>query len=75
MRIVFPVLEESAEVVYQKLHRRMKRAVDTAEDGEAAVRGPRGRREVDVDTESGKMEKRDRSFLNLVARRGGESLA
>ena len=47
--------------------------VDTTEDGEAAVRGPRDRRELDI--ESGEMEKRDKSFLNLAARRGGEYLA
>lgn len=72
VRIVLPVLDESAEVVYQKQHKRMNRVVDTAEAGEGAVRGPKDRREDDVDTEWGKIELRDNSFFNLgrIARRG-----
>ena len=40
VRIAFPVLEERAEVVYQRLHRRMKTAVEAAgvDDGMADVR-------------------------------------
>jgi hypothetical protein len=57
----------------------MNRVVDTAEDGEGAVRGPRDRREDDVDIESGKMERRDNKLLNLAriapsAKREGDSL-
>jgi len=55
VRIVLPVFDESAEVVYQKLHRRINRVIDTAEDVEDVVRGPMDRREVDVDTESEKI--------------------
>ena len=77
--MVLPVLDESAEVVYQKLHRRMNLDVDTAEVGDGVVRGPRDRRELDVDTESGKTEERDKNVLNLArispgARREGDSL-
>lgn len=52
-----PVFDESAEVVYQKLHRRINRDIDTAEDGKRVVRGPIDRREFDdVDGKSEKME-------------------
>lgn len=70
VRMVLPVLEESADVVYQKQHRKMNRVVDTAEDAEDAVRGPRDR---DVDME---LELRENGFLNLArnARREGDSL-
>jgi hypothetical protein len=52
-----PVFDESAEVVYQKLHRRTNRDIDTAEDGKGVVRGPTDRREFDgVDGKSEKME-------------------
>jgi hypothetical protein len=53
-----PVFDESAEVVYQKLHRRINRDIDTAEAyGEGVVRGPIDRREFDdADAKSEKME-------------------
>lgn len=44
MRIVFPVLEERAEVVYQMTHRKAKRAVSNGVDSVRAVRLPRVRR-------------------------------
>jgi hypothetical protein len=47
LRIVLPVFDESAEVVYQKLHKRTNRDIDAAEDGEGVVREPIDRREFD----------------------------
>lgn len=59
-----PVFDESAEVVYQKLHRRTNRDIDTAEDGEGVVSGPIDRRE--FDGADAKSEKRDKNVLNLA---------